>query len=592
MTGIGPESGKVLVQSNAGEGPMPKKIKRQASMHIKLVGLNARYTHSCLALFYVRHELERHYPEARIEILQGTINDGCYETLLRLTESSPGAVFFSAAIWNSELVRRLIVDLHTTLPDCQLVVGGPQAGVLADSLPPGLCTAVLGEIEAVTPDFYRDLQQGSLQERYHGSFFQMPDRRLAYPFRETDFERHLRNRHIYYESSRGCPFSCTYCLSAVQRTVFHKDLPQVFTELESILEHRPQVLRFVDRTFNDNPARALAIWRYLAERGDGTLFHFEIAPDRFSEEMFTFLAELPSGRFQFEIGIQSTHAATLAAIRRRIDPQETHATIARLAAFANIHLHVDLILGLPHETRETFLRSFSEVFAMGAQYIQMGLLKLLPDTSIRATAGDWGYLYCVDPPYSVLANNWLDHGSLSDLYWFCECVEKFYNNRYFVSLWQYLRRCGEDMSVFFQGVVAVCRRHNFFELAPTQEFLCRLLRQHISGRDDARLLVELLRYDWLRCGHRFLPEFLEMQAEEESASETKNRLYQTLPEELPGVYRRGEKNQFFKRAVCLRFSEEALRELDFQVSSLTGPLCFLAEREEGLFRFNRVLALW
>ncbi|MDP3479457.1 MAG: Mg-protoporphyrin IX monomethyl ester oxidative cyclase, partial [Desulfoprunum sp.] len=228
-------------------------------MHIKLIGLNARYTHSCLALFYVRNELEKHCPDAEIEILQGTINDGCYETLLRLTAGQPTAICFSAAIWNSDLVERLIVDLKKILPDCLLIVGGPQAGVIGDRLPLGFCTVVLGEIEAISADFYRDLQQGRLQDRYRGAFFKMPERHLDFPFRDSDFDRHLSNRHIYYESSRGCPVSCTYCLSAAERDVYHKELPQVFAELDRILEHRPQVLRFVDRTFNDNPARALAI---------------------------------------------------------------------------------------------------------------------------------------------------------------------------------------------------------------------------------------------------------------------------------------------------------------------------------------------
>ncbi len=569
---------------------MPKK-KQQVNMHIKLVGLNARYTHSCLALFYVRNELEKHCQEAEIEILQGTINDGLYETLLRLTAEKPAAVFFSAAIWNSDLVERLIVDLAMILPDCLLVVGGPQAGVIGERLPPGLCTVVLGEIEAISPDFYRDLQQGRLQDLYNGSFFRMRERSLDFPFRDSDFDRHLRNRHIYYESSRGCPFSCTYCLSAAERGVYHKKLAQVFTELDHILSHQPQVLRFVDRTFNDNPTRALAIWQYLAGRASDTLFHFEIAPERFTEEMFAFLSELPPGLFQFEIGIQSTHAETLAAIRRRIDPREAHGILTRLAAPANIHLHVDLILGLPYETRDSFFRSFAEVFAMGAHYIQMGLLKILPDTSIREMADAYGYLYCAEPPYSVLANSWLNHANLSDLYWFCECVEKFHNNRYFVSVWRYLRRQEEDIAVFFQGLLAVCRRHDFFGLAATQEFLCRLLCQHIRGRGDEPLLVELLRHDWLRCGHRFLPECLGMQEDKEAPGEAKNRLYRTLPEELEGAYRRGEKNQFFKKAFCLHFSETAFRALGFQGPSVSGPVCFLAEREDTLFRFNRVLPL-
>ena len=567
---------------------MPRDSEKE-NMHIRLVGLNARYTHSCLALFCVRSELERCCPLADVEIFQGTVNDGYYETLLRVTEGRPEALFFSAAIWNSEQVRRLVGDCRRLLPQAALVVGGPQAGEIAASLSAGCCTIVRGEIEAVGQGFYDDLLQGRLQPLYAGSFLQLHQRSLAFPYRDEDFVRHLRHRHIYYESSRGCPFSCSYCLSAAERRVWHKDLDQVFAELNEILRHRPRVVRFVDRTFNDNPDRALAIWRFLVPRGGETLFHFEIAPDHFNEEMFDFLAQVPPGMFQFEIGIQSTSEVTLAAIDRRIDPQQACGLVRRLVAAANIHLHVDLILGLPQETGAAFLKSFADVFAMEAHYIQMGLLKLLPDTPIRREAEAYGYLFCTEPPYGVLANRWLTHGELAGLYWFCECVEKFHNNRFFVSLWLYLRHSDEDITGFFQGLLAVCREHDFFQLAATQELMCSLLSRSCAGRADEDLLRDLLRYDWLRCGHRLLPPCLALEAGRESPEATKDRLYQTMPAELDGVYGRGGKNHFFRRAVFLRLSLVAAGALGFAGSGDGIDLCFSGERDDSLFRFNRVL---
>ena len=569
---------------------MPRK-REMNTMRIRLVGLNARFTHSCLALFCIRTELERYCPAAEVEIFQGTINDDYHHTLLRLIEGPPDALLFSAAIWNGEPVRRLIGDCLRLLPGLAVVVGGPQAGEVGRMLPPGSITVVRGEIEAIDPDFYADLLAGRLRSHYAGSFLRLPHKELHFPYRAEDFQLHLQHRHIYYESSRGCPFACSYCLSAAEKGVWHKGLDQVFAELEEILRHRPQVVRFVDRTFNDNPERALAIWRFLAAQGGDTLFHFEIAPDRFSEEMFAFLATVGTGRFQFEIGIQSTNDATLAAIDRRIDPGQAHGLIRRLAAAANIHLHVDLILGLPYETKETYLRSFAAVFAMGAHYIQMGLLKVLPDTPIKRHAEAMGYLHCSDPPYSVLANRWLGRDDMAALYWFGECVERFHNNRYFVSLWRYLRAGGEEIAPFFLDLLALCHRQSFFQLAATQELMCRLLCLHLAGRDDEGLVRDLLRYDWLRCGHRFLPPCLGLEEGRERPEATRDRLYRTMPMAVAGVYDLGDRNHFFRKAFCLRLSAAAARTLGLGGADDGADLCFTARREESLFRFNEVMLL-
>ena len=556
-------------------------------MQISLIAFNARFTHSCLGLFHVRNELEGHCPEARLSFFQLTINDSYYETLLRITETKPDFVFFSAYIWNSDLVERLIGDLRVCLPDCSCVVGGPQAAVIAGSLQEGACTTVTGPIEAIGPAFYQDLRAHRLQASYRGPFLQMGAFRS--PYRDSDFARHLQNRHVYYESSRGCPFSCTYCLSSGEKGILHKELSQVEAELDHILSHRPSVLRFVDRTFNDQPERALAIWRFLVQQQTGTMFHFEISPDRFSEEMIAFLGEVPPGLFQFEIGIQSTNPESLKAVRRSMDIDKAHAIVTRLAAPANIHLHVDLILGLPCETRISFLRSFARVFSMGAHYIQMGVLKILPDTPLCQTAEDDGYQSCRLPPYTVMATRWIDHATFSDLYWFCECVERFMNNRYFVTFWDYLRRREEDSIAFFQGLLSVCRRHCFFPLAATQELMCRMLLQATAGREDTRVVFDLLRFDWLRCGHRFLPDCLHPQGDDEQPAAIRKRLFQALPESLAGVYGSGEKNQFCKKGLFAGFSERGMRELGFADQRGDGYLCFLPERETGLHGFSRVV---
>lgn len=558
---------------------------------IKLVALNARYIHSCLALFYIRNDLALHYPQAEVEILQLTINDNSYESLLRITADQPFAVFFSAAIWNSDRVEQLVHDVHGCLPDCRIVVGGPQAGVLRKLLPAEACTMVLGEIEAVGMEFYHDLASGRMRPQYQGNFLKQKDKQLAYPYTDEDFHSQLKNRYIYYETSRGCPHACTYCLSASERRLYHKDLDQVKEELQHILQHNPRVVRFVDRTFNDLPERALAIWEFLLAQECETLFHFEIAPDRFTEEMFLLLEKLDHGRFQFEIGIQSTNDATLKAIRRRIDSSRVHPIIKRLVALETIHLHVDLILGLPYETAESFATSFAEVFAMGAHYIQMGLLKILPDTIICQEATEYGYIHSTHTPYSVFANSWLNHGQIRELYWLCECVEKFHNNRYFVSLWKYLRSRQEDIFAFFQVLLQEGQKSDFLHRSATQEFLSEIMVRVCSERADHELIMELVRYDWLRCGFRKLPDCLQHGDGEEEPTKTRDILYSRLPEEIPGVFTSQNRTQFFKRSIFLHLSAVAAGVLSLGGSGKALRIVLLQDREKTLYEHNRVMLL-
>ena len=558
---------------------------------IKIAGINGRFTHSCLALFYVRNVLEQKCPDFSSRILQFTINDNYYEMLLRLTEDNPRYIFFSAVIWNSTLIERLVIDLNHSLPDCSIVIGGPQAAVLGDKLSGNNCTIVLGEIEAVEDQFFRDLLSGSPGDCYGTTFSLKKAIDFSSPYRDEDFSTHLKNRHVYYESSRGCPFSCTYCLSSAERGLRHKPLGKVKRELQAILKHQPKIIRFIDRTYNDVPERALEIWEFLMAQQSDCLFHFEMAPDRFTEEMFDFLGTLECGRFQFEIGIQSTHEPTLAAVNRKIDHARVHEIVSRLAALENIHLHVDLILGLPYETRDTFSASFRDVFAMGAHYIQMGLLKILPDTPIFRSRDAYGYLWTSEPPYSVLANTWMDHDCLSELYWFSECVEKFMNNRYFVSLWHYLRKYEEDIFAFFSNVLTRCLEIGFFQLAPTHELMVGIIESVIARRRDRDLIRDLLRLDWLRCGHRFLPDCLEISQKREQPREIKGRLYKNLPDEMEGVYTKGSRNYFFKKSYFLPVSEESLKELGYPGEGKPGCICILPEREKSLYRLNKILNL-
>ncbi|MCL7489422.1 MAG: B12-binding domain-containing radical SAM protein [Desulfobulbaceae bacterium] len=547
----------------------------------QLIGLNCRYSHSGLALFYVRHALEHHLPAAKVGMDLFTINDPYYDTLLRISSSKADALFFSVYIWNAQYVSRLVHDLAAIDPDRPIILGGPQAP-FAGELPP-CCTLAQGEVEGLPAGFYRDLDQGVLQPVYRAE----PGHPFPFPYRDEDFTTLLPNRLVYYESSRGCPFRCSYCLSSVGRKVGHKDVETVRQELARILSHEPRIIKFVDRTFNDNPERALEIWRFLAEQHGRTRFHFEIAPDRFTGEMFDLLEKVGPDRFQFEIGMQSTNPETLDAVNRRMDVDIAAENISRLVRLDTIHLHVDLILGLPYETGESFRESFNRVFFLAPHYIQMGLLKVLPETPIRREAEEHGLVFCRQPPYEILANRWLDHRSLARLHLLCECVEAFYNNRWFRTLWKYINRGGEEPYSFFAGLLAVCEEHRFFDLSHTQELLARMLRTLAGQRSDQDLLVNLLRYDWLRCGHRFLPPFLE----DKPLAETRAMLRRDLPPSLEGLYDSRGRSEFFKRGVFLELSAEAVDYAEPGRGDRPALACFLPEQTTGVIKHSRVVLL-
>jgi len=568
-------------------GPLkPGHLETLKPLYYKLIALNARYTHSCLALFYLRSELEENFPDCSPEIIQYTINDPYYPMLRRIGSGEPEALFFSVYIWNSTYIQRLLSDLVKILPDTPLILGGPQAGALVQNLQPHVfrqCSVVYGEIEGVGKSFYKDLAEGRLQREYTGG----KTKTFKNPYRQADFSGPLQNRQIYYESSRGCPFGCTYCLSASEKGVRHLPCSQVFDEIKSILHHSPRVIRFVDRTFNDLPERALKIWRFLAEQPGDTLFHFEMAPDRFTAEMFQFLEQVSPGRFQFEIGVQSTNQKTLQAINRQCDQVKLEHNILRLVSLDTIHLHLDLILGLPYEDRESYARSFGDVFKLGPHYIQMGLLKILPDVPISRSAEEYGLVVCDNPPYELLANRWLEKSELGDLFWLGECIEAFYNNRYFRNLWNYLRRTEEDIFLFFESLLALCHKKSFFDLAPTQEFMSSLLLEVTGNRPDKELVRELLVFDWLRCGHRFLPEHLD----QVHFLMEKNTFWKKMPQNWTGVYDYKNRDEFFKQGVFVRFSAKLLKETGLSDDGRTGYVSFQAKREKKIFKFSRVVLI-
>ncbi|MDX1765022.1 MAG: DUF4080 domain-containing protein, partial [bacterium] len=545
-------------------------------MRYHLVSLNARFVHASPPLFSLRNMLKRHLPDCATTLFHFTLNDPYFETLLTLSDGEPDAIFFSVYIWNTDLIQRLVGDLEQINRRSAVILGGPQVTYGHESQWPDWCTLVRGEIEGLPERFFHDLAAGRLAREYKAPAAQS----FPSPYQEEDFRGQLKNRYVYYESTRGCPFACTYCLSSAETGIRRKTLELVERELSDILAYKPRSLRFVDRTFNFNSERALAIWKFLASRAKETQCHFEIAPHLFDDEMFAFLSTVPTGLFHFEIGLQTTNPASLEAVHRTTNQEKAEGNIARLAALETVHLHLDLILGLPFETVETFRKGFNTVFSLKPHYIQMGLLKVLPGTEMESRKKELGLLASSQPPYHVMGTRWMRHDELGELFWFGECVESFYNNRFFLSLFQYLRKVESDPASFFDQLLRRCRERGFFNLAPTQKLMVACLWAVVRDRKDGPLMLELMRYDWLRCGHRFLPECLDAGMPIQKARED---LWSRLPLNYPPYFDHRTRKEFFRQAVLVPFSPAALRELGYQAEQESW-IAFLPDTTETLFK--------
>jgi len=547
-------------------------------MLFRLVALNCRYTHSCLALYYLRAALEKNlFGHVRVLIEERTINDSYYETLLCLVSEPCDGLFFSVALWNEGYVSRLVEDIRAILPDLPIVVGGPQITHGAEQPFHRFVTLVKGEAEGLPPAFFTDLAAKNLQREYRAQ----TEASFPYPYREEDLSTTLANRSIYYEASRGCPFSCTYCLSSIDRKMRVKAVEEVEKELERLLAARPKTVRFVDRTFNVDPERTLRLWRFLAEKGGQTVFHFEIAPDRFNDTMLSFLATVQPGRFRFEIGLQTITPQALATVRRSMDWDKAAAAIGALTSMDTVHLHVDLILGLPNETEESYFASFNKVFLLQPHYIQMGLLKILPGTAMAAEKENYGMVCCRQPPYELLASRWMDRKTLARLYLFGEAVEAVCNNRFFRAFLAWMRRRRQDPSTAFLDIMAIFEEKEFRGLARTQELISRVLCRYAAGQPEREVLLDLLRYDWLRSGHRFLPPSLG-----QDQGNLRQEVSRRLPQNLSPYFTYRQRDEFIKRAMFLALCPEAIEELGF--SGLpAGCLCILPEKESGVFGLQK-----
>lgn len=401
-------------------------------MTILLAAINARFTHASPVLRYLRNAIEAGRSEAGADTIilrEYHIGQNRLDIARDIAVLAPEVLLLSVYIWNAEVVSAILPDLRAMLPHTRLIIGGPEAGYNAAAWlagHPELDLVVSGEGESAvkvlaghdfsTLDYPNRLMVAPLVD-----FTSVPQ-----PYRPEDFEA-LEHRYLYYESSRGCPFGCSYCLSSrSDHGLRFKPAALVKTELDYIVAARPMLVKFVDRTFNADKARAREIWSHLISKhsNSGSRFHFEVHPALLEAADFELLTSAPDGLFQFELGVQTIHQKTRVAIHRTGEWAQEKAAIERLLDLKTVHIHLDMIVGLPFEGLAEIGASFEELSALGAGHFQIGFLKGLPGTELRQRADEYGMAFQAAPPYSILYSTTLSTLQLASL----ARVEELYDN--------------------------------------------------------------------------------------------------------------------------------------------------------------------
>jgi len=490
-------------------------------MKFLLVAVNAKYIHSNPAVYSLKR-FAGEYTDA-VEIAEYTINNRMEDILEDIYRRKPDAIGFSCYIWNIGMVEKLMGELHKLLPQLPVFLGGPEVTYDADKLLrkyPYLTGIFIGEGEATfaqvvkyyvkkNPESLEDipglmLRSGMTPER-------KPLNLTDVPFLYDDMAP-FTNRIIYYETQRGCPFRCSYCLSSIDKTVRFRDIEVVKRELAFFLEKKVKQVKFVDRTYNCNHDHAMAVWQYLYEHDNGvTNFHFEIAGDILREDEIALVAKMRPGLVQFEIGVQSTNTDTLREIRRVMDIGKLKQVVAALKAAHNVHIHLDLIAGLPYEDYDSFARSFDDVYAMEPEQLQLGFLKVLKGSYMAEMAESYGLVYTDYAPYEVLYTNWLSFTEICRLKRIEEMVEIYYNSGQFAhSLPVMIADFGQGVFAFYEALADFYEEQGFFVETPSRIYRYQALLSFAKTIHPEReeLYRELLLFDlYVRENLKSRPDF-------------------------------------------------------------------------------------
>ncbi len=476
---------------------------------IVLAALSAKFIHSSLALRYLtkfNDNKEKHH----IQTMEFTINQRLDHIADEIFRQQPDVILFSCYIWNVEMLKQLCPLLKKILPNCVIGFGGPEVSYESDKFLQDnsavdlvmrgegeqIFTEYLDYLDNSTPASLHDVK--GLTFRDGDAIISTPQQEpldlalLPFPY-EDDFSD-VQNQIIYYESSRGCPYSCGYCLSSIEKGVRFVPLEKVLPDLQKFLDAKVKQVKFIDRTFNCKKSHAMGIWQYLHEHDNGvTNFHFEITADLIDQGTIDFLKTVRKGLFQFEIGVQSTNPQTIEAINRNVDFTKLSGIVKQIKQGGNIHQHLDLIAGLPHEDYDSFGRSFNDVYALQPEQLQLGFLKVLKGSMIYHRQHDFDIVYTDIAPYEVLTTHKLPYADTLRLKYIEEMVENYYNSGKFLNTLEYLVPLYDSPFAFFEQLSQYWIAREYHQKSQSKLGLCDLLWDFVQQNSK----VDLRKFQWL-----------------------------------------------------------------------------------------------
>lgn len=468
-------------------------------MKTVLVAINAKYIHSNLAVYSLRSYARTFGYEP--ELLEFTINQQKDQILKGIYEAKPDLLCFSCYIWNLSYVEEIIEDIKKILPKITIWAGGPEVSYDAPQFlkrHPEVDGIMCAEGEKTLTELIRyyesEKSQGKSLDEINGIVYQenrtihqtplrdimnMDD--LVFPYEDLkDFEHKI----IYYESSRGCPFSCSYCLSSIDKKLRFRSFSLVEKELEFFLAHKVPQVKFVDRTFNCKKSHAMAIWTYIKEHDNGiTNFHFEVAADLLTEDEIALIQTMRPGLIQLEIGVQSTNEKTLAEIHRKTDFEEITRKVKAVQKGENVHQHLDLIAGLPYENYESFGHSFNDVYALKPEQLQLGFLKVLKGSYMAEAAEGYGCVHKAKPPYEVLGTRWLSYEEILKLKGVEEMVEVYYNSGQFQKTIRAMEHLFETAFSMYEELADFYEKNGYNEISHTRIRRYEILQEFLQEKE-------------------------------------------------------------------------------------------------------------
>lgn len=528
---------------------------------IVLTAINSQYVHLNVAVRYLKKYVEKN-SDIKLDIYETNINNQLMNIIKDLFEKQPDMIIFSTYIWNKEYVFSITKELKKILPDVKIALGGPEVSYEWDKIMAEnqeIDYIFTGEGEKVLLNFFtKDISEvkGVVYRegdnlKYNG-IEPLIENLDIIPFPYDDEELQDRTKIFYYESSRGCPFNCSYCMSSIDKSVRYYSLDRTKEDLKKFIDSPIKLLKFVDRTFNLSKEKYMAIWRFLLENyREGITFHFEINANIFDDETLDFLETVPKGYFQFEIGVQTIDAQAMKSIGRINKLEKLEYNIRRISR--NIHLHLDLIAGLPYETYDKFRESFDYVHRLKPEMIQLGFLKLLKGTKMYDEREKYRYKYFSKPPYEVFSNEFISFAEMVKLKNLEKVLDFYYNSEKFPESVQWIiENHYESAFSFYEDVAEYFDKRGYLKVSHKESTLFTLLYEFYldKGLKDREIFVEYLKYDYLMLGKTgFYPEWFKSEKDGELYDELiRERNYKSI--------REGHKNSELERFSYNIFTKE------------------------------------